>query len=55
MRGFSITLVFGRWVKPHIKLSSEHFRFCFGFGAFSIYFKTDIEGWINYLHSKSPH
>ena len=52
MRGFSITLVFGKWGGVYMKLESHVWRICLGWVAFAIYPRTDIEAFILRLMEK---
>ncbi len=49
MRGLSITLVFGSYGGFYCSFSSWVWRFCFGWIALSIYWRTDIENFIDYI------
>ena len=52
MKGLSITLCFGKYAGFHIIASKLTFRICLGVVAFTIYWTTDIEEFINYLRIK---
>jgi hypothetical protein len=49
MKGFSITLVFGRYGGFYASVSSISVRLCLGWVAFTIYYRHDIEEFITAL------
>jgi hypothetical protein len=49
-KGASITLVFGKWVRPHIGFGCYSFRICLGFVALTFYW-LDLERFVDYLRS----
>lgn len=52
MRGVSLTVAIGKWVKPHAKVETYTARLCLGFIAFTFY-TLDIETFIKYLIDRS--
>lgn len=52
MRGFSITLCFGKYGGFYARFTSFSWRICLGWVALTIYPETDLEEFIEYLKSK---
>jgi hypothetical protein len=48
MKGASLTIAIGRWVKPHAKIETFSVRICLGFIALTFY-TFDIEDFIKRL------
>jgi hypothetical protein len=53
MRGFSITLCFGKYGGFHTNFSSWSWRVCLGWVALTVYPRTDLEEFIKYLRTRS--
>ena len=53
MKGFSITLCFGKYGGFHFYLTEFSWRVCLGWVALTVYPKTDIEEFINHLKRPS--
>lgn len=48
MRGISLTVAIGKWVRPHARIGSYTARLCLGFIAFTFY-TLDIEEFVKKL------
>ena len=53
MKGFSITLCFGKYGGFHAYFTDYSWRICLGWIALSIYPRTDIEEFIKYLSNRT--
>jgi len=48
MKGFSITLCFGKYAGFYVWISRISFRICLGFVAFTVYWTVDLETYIEH-------